>query len=137
MRRILAAASMVVLLGAAACLPSEKPMTVTDGPMQPACLNNGAEGTIEPIGATPKVVLQRTVGGKWVDWKWYEAGMDSEKPHVLSAAPSKFDGSYVIKYSDRKPDGTKLSGVIHLRVRSNGGGYTGKGFYVKFPKVCS
>lgn len=134
MRRVLAV--LVAVLGLTLATACEQSMTITDGAVKPACGNNAVEGKVSPVGATPKVVLQRTVNGKWVDWQWYTGSDDAERPHAISARPNMDDGGYFISYADRKPNGQLLTGTIHLRVRSNGGGAVSKGFYVKYPKVC-
>lgn len=131
MRRALAiAVVLVALVVGTGCEPA---MKITARPVQPACYNDAVTGTVTPAGATTKVVMQRTVSGKWVDWKWYR-GSDPV-PRVLTATPDA-EGVYQLDYEGEKPDGTPLTGVVHFRVRSSGGGTVSNDFYVKFPKVC-
>ena len=138
MRRMLGSvvAAMLLVVVGAACQPTEPAMTITAKPMQPACYNDGLEGTVTPIDATSKVVLQRTVNGKWVDWKWY-IGTSGESPHIISAPVSSWDeGAYWPQYADETASGVPLSGTIHIRVRSEGGTRFSNGIYVTYPKAC-
>lgn len=131
MRRVAMVGAALVMLAATACKPTPEPtVSITAKPIQPACYNHGLEG-VAPAGAA-SVVLQRTVNGKWQDWIWYEGGLPYEQPHRITA-PTR-GGDYAIQFSDRTPTGQKLSGVIHIRVRSGGGSAVSPGVYVKFPK---
>lgn len=132
MRKFLVLTALAVgCLGvmAPSCQPAETAMAITAKPnlTKPECGGNEyISGVVTPNGATSKVVLQRTVGGKWVDWKWREGNWDTTDG-VLSATPiSHGDGTayYNMNYW------ANSTSTIHLRVRSNGGGYVSPGFYV-------
>ena len=89
-------------------------------------------GKVTPKDATPKVVVQRTVGGKWVDWKWYESWLTSAQAHVITAPVDKSDGTFQVEIANDPANAARLSGSIHVRVRTNGG-QAGPGFYVAIP----
>lgn len=132
MRRTLAAAGLAIVM-LVACQPTEPSMTITAAELTPKCLNSVIIGKVTPANATSKVVLQRTVGGKWVDWKWYVGG---HSPAALITDAPIADGTFYLPYDTEKPDGTPLTGTVHLRVRSSGGTQFSNGLYVKFPKTC-
>lgn len=132
MRKFLAMAVLAVgCLGvmAPSCQPAETAMTITAKPSatRPECGGNeDVTGIVTPKAATSKVVLQRTVGGKWVDWKWREGNYDTTDG-VLSATllPGSGDSaSYTVLFW------ANSTSTLHLRVRSSGGGYVSPGFYV-------
>lgn len=129
MRRVLVAVALVLgALSVAACEPVTPPeptvgMTAKSDPAKPRCGSPAyLAGSIGET-ATSKVVLQRTSGGKWVDWKWYETGDSDEEPHVLSDVPRY--GEFMIGY--RVPSSKT---TIHLRARSAGGSVVSNGVYV-------
>jgi len=134
MRRVLVlVAAVAVVVGLGACLPPETAMTITakDG----GCSADAITGKVSPASATAKLVAQRTAGGKWVDWKWYKTSDSGETPSVLTAKPNA-RGEYTIGYNPNWLGLKKLSGVVHFRVRSDGGGYVSNDYYVRFPKAC-
>lgn len=126
MKKILMATALAALVVmSTACEPSA---TITAKPddATPVCASaDWIRGKVTPASATPKVALQRTVGGKWVDWKWYATESSSTGQQTLWA---KVDGSGAYALSYRIPGSTT---PIHLRVRSSGGGVVSPGFYVK------
>lgn len=126
MKRIAATAALV-LMALVATTGCEPKMTITaslDAGSRPGCGQVASVfGSVNPPAATKRVVLQRTQGGKWVDWKWI-SGTTGEAPHVLSAVPEP-DGKYRIGLA--VPSTTS---AIHLRVRSDGGVGVSAGFYV-------
>ena len=127
-----------MVVGAPSCQPAEPAMTIT-GAVESHCGDHTLSGVVAPAKATTKVVVQRTVGGKWVDWKWYETTLNSEPLHALAATPNKATGAYSVRIAFGHSDGigkpiTDLTGTtIHLRVRSNGGSATSPGWYWKMP----
>lgn len=118
---LMAAAVLVVASG---CTPSAKITADTDG-----AADCGTEitmgGSVTPADATPKVVLQRTVNGKWVDWKWHE-GYTYSAPHIIEAKVDRW-GSW---YMDPRAPVAPVGGVFHLRVRSAGGTVVSNSMYV-------
>lgn len=125
MRKIVAA---IVAISAWAMLSSCTPAaTITAVPdtTRPACYDLlTINGQIDPAGATTKVVLQRTVGGKWVDWIWYQTGDSDEQAHRLYGVVDS-DGSYFLNYN-----APWWATTVHLRVRSGGGSVVSPSFYV-------
>jgi hypothetical protein len=126
MRRVLvlvAAAVAVVAMAACEPTPPTVAMTVKSVPAKPAC------GTVAQLvgntGGTKasSVVLQRTSGGKWVDWKWVDS-WDSQDPHLLTARPNSA-GDYKLSWLAPTKRGT-----YHLRVRSAGGSVVSNDIYV-------
>lgn len=107
--------ALVALVATTGCEPK---MTITAKPIdtRPGCGQIASVyGTVKPAKATTKVVIQRTVGGKWVDWKWVTGDTGDTTPHLLSAVP-RSDGGFEIGFQvpfDPSP--------IHMRVRSAGG----------------
>lgn len=122
-------AAAFVIVGAPSCEPS---MTISAVPST-GCWSGVVEGQVTPANATAKVVLQRTVGGKWVDWKWYRTQVDTTK-RILSDVPND-EGVYVIQFTRQHESGAQWSGTLHLRVRSNAG-YIGPSWYAKIPADC-
>lgn len=125
MRRILMLVALAAgALGVAACEPAPKVTITAKAPSKGYC-GTAVEikGTVTPSDATPKVVLQRTEGGKWVDWIWVSSGSSSEKPHRISATVDggEYSSSFYMPISKN---------VLHLRVRSNGGSVVSNGVYV-------
>lgn len=131
MRRVLAVAAAVVMLAVGAgCEPStpepKVAMTARSYPAKPKCYSSARiEGNINGT-KTSSVVLQRTVGGKWVDWKWYQTGDTAEQPHRISTAPD-YDGTYALSYLG---PWSAPETVLHLRARSAGGSVVSNGVYV-------
>ena len=126
MRRVLAASLVVLALaGATACQPPAEPaMTIyaTSQP-QPECESiQGITGTVTPGGATPRVVLQQSVSGKWQDWTGYS--QHGGQPHLLAANVSS-TGTYRINYMVPRTTNTRK-----LRIRSNGGTRFSPTFYI-------
>lgn len=131
MRRFLAAAAVAVALvgGATACQPAEPAMTITAKakPYPLAASTSQITGTVTPAKATTKVVLQRTKGGKWVDWQACPAtGCGGFAPKVPQANVNQSTGAYSIDYPVQW-----CGQVIHLRVRSNGSTAYSKDFYTQ------
>lgn len=127
MRRLILAAGLAlgfVIVGAPSCQPGVT-ITATPNDLTPGC---GAvaylTGTVTPATATPRVVLQRTVGGKWVDWEWYSDAIDNTKGR-LGASVNQSTGAYSVAYW-----APITAQTLHLRVRSNGGGAVSNGPYV-------
>lgn len=121
---LLAAAALLLVVAATGCEPSA---TITAKPddTTPVCTSSDwIRGKVTPATATPRVALQRTVGGKWVDWKWYATTSSSGGQQIVWAKVSG-SGSYAMSY--RIPASTT---TLHLRVRSEGGGAVSPGFYV-------
>lgn len=123
MRRILGLVAVAgAVLAVSACEPA---MTITAHPSegQPlTCDSWQVTGKVSPASATPKVVLQMTVKGKWVDAK---APATFDAPHtVRSANVSQSTGGYAINVQ------YVWSYTQHFRVRSNGGGAVSPSFYV-------
>lgn len=133
MRRTLVVAVAMLGLALTACLPTEPVMTITAKPVK-ACRNNAISGVVTPAEAIEKVVLQRTVNGKWQDWNWYY-GSDVY-PRIITARVYQDDGTYQLEFEPEKPGGPELSGTIHFRVRSSGGTKFSKSFYVTYPGSC-
>ncbi len=132
MRRILIAAAMSVgVLAATACQPTEPAMTITAKRTSSCLANPTVEGKVTPATATPKVVLQRSSGGKWTDFKWYQTAESSEVAHVITDALDG-GGAYVLRF-----DPSNLKGTQKFRVRSNGSGYVSPSVYFTFPQVCA
>lgn len=131
MRRILAITAMAaaVLIGAA-CQPTEPAMTISAKPDKNplAYTTSYVRGKVTPSTATAKVVLQRTVGGKWVDWQSCPAtGCDgATPPKIPRANVDPATGAYAIAYPVQW-----CGKILHLRVRSNGGSTTSPGFYTQ------
>lgn len=126
-RRFLAVAAVaVVLMVATGCEPS---MTITAKP-DPAPMsttNSYVRGTVTPATATAKVVLQRTVGGKWVDWQACQAtGCWSKPAKVPTANVNQSTGAYAIAYPVQW-----CAHTLHLRVRSEGGSAFSPAFYTR------
>jgi hypothetical protein len=123
-RRLLAAAVVVLALAGATGCEASMTITAKADPARPACFGAGSiAGVVTPAGATPKVVLQRTEGGKWVDWKWF-VSHTSEGRHVISTtvdSAGKYRLSFLVPRS---------SATLHLRARSAGSGATSPGVYV-------
>lgn len=131
MRRIIGAVAVVAAFLIVQAAPASAAVTITAKAVGKPTCRNGAriEGGVLPVGATRRVVLQRTVGGKWQDWKWWNSGEESTwaKPHLLTDVPESFEqGHYSIQYL-----GSVKASIIHLRVRSNGGSVVSPGVYVK------
>lgn len=127
MRRILAAAALAIgLLAATACQPTEPAMKITaTAPMYPQAFTTSyVTGKVTPPTATKKVVLQRTVNGKWVDWKACPATGCGIDPKVPTSTVNQTTGAYSIPYP------VQWCGIVlHLRVRSSGGTTFSPGFY--------
>lgn len=74
------------------------------------------------------MVLQRTVNGKWVDFKWYSTysayAFHHSTPKLLTGAVNQTTGAFRIGYF---VDSYK---TMHFRVRSNGGSVVSPGFYM-------
>ena len=126
-RRFLAVAAVaVVLMVATGCEPS---MTITAKP-DPAPMsttNSYVRGTVTPATATAKVVLQRTVGGKWVDWQACPAvGCQGDASKVPAANVNQSTGAYAIAYPVQW-----CAHTLHLRVRSEGGSAFSPAFYTR------
>lgn len=116
---------------APSCQPTEPAMTITAAPDAAyACSDNAyLEGTVAPFAATKKVILQRTVSGKWVDWSWRSGNFDPTQGQVSATVEQWGEGRFLMNWW--VPNSTT---TLHLRVRSEGGGYVSNGFYVK--PVC-
>lgn len=115
-----------LLIGCAVTTACDPVTTITaTTASRPGCGQTATiDGTVTPASATGRVVLQRTVGGKWVDWKWV-TGNTGEVPHVLRSKVAPDTGTYVIPF--QVPFSTN---TIHLRVRSDGGSVVSRGMYV-------
>ena len=125
MRRILTAGLMVVgLLVASGCQPAEPAMTITaKASAFPTCGGDGElAGKVTPKTATSKVVLQRTKGGKWVDWVTPQGA--GETPRVQTSTVFS-DGGYQLYFM--VPNSTA---TIHIRARSDKGTAFSPGVYV-------
>lgn len=134
MRRILLTVGLTLaVVGGAACQPTEPAMITAASSV--GCDGAYVTGKVAPAKATTKVILQRTVGGKWVDWSWYQTYLDLEKAHVLSGAPDA-TGAYEIQFVHSHYPAGRLTGTLHLRVRSNGG-HIGPSWYMKIPDACT
>lgn len=130
MRRaaMLVGVAVVALLAATGCEPKMTIKAKPDNSDGYLCgITIHVVGSVNPIGATPKVVLQQTLNHQWVDVKgwasaddWYAAG-----PATARTANVRQGGTFSIPYYVDWPNGTK-----HLRVRSNGGGADSGDFYV-------
>lgn len=127
MRRVLTVAAAVLTLTVAACQPAEPKMTITaTAPMFPqAFTTSHVSGKVTPANATGKVVLQRTVNGKWVDWKACPGSCGPDDiPKVPRANVNQTTGAYSIAYP------VQWCGIVlHLRVRSEGGTAFSPGLY--------
>lgn len=133
MRRILALVLVAMaLLVASGCQPTEPAMTITA--KQIKC-NHLIEGHVTPFDATSQVTLQRTVNGKWVDWKWYHESDSTQTYATSGVSDSSVDlGYYVVNFSAEYPYTYKpLPGPLHMRVRSKGGTTFSNGVYVTTP----
>mgnify|MGYP006921472627 CR=1 FL=1 len=132
MRKLLAVGVVVVGFLLVQVAPASAAVTITAKAVgKPTCYNSARiEGYLTPATATPRVVLQRTVGGKWQDWKWYTILEEGQwrKPHILTSGIG--DGGIPAHYSVQYL-GTARASIIHLRVRSNGGSVVSPGVYVK------
>lgn len=127
MRKLLAMVAFGILVVAAtgcepamtiAAKPDPNPMSVT---------YSHVRGVVAPASATKKVVLQRTVGGKWVDWKACPAvGCQGDPAKVPTANVDQSTGSYAIAYPVQW-----CAYVLHLRVRSAGATAFSPGFYTR------
>lgn len=138
MRRIGLVAALVVaflIVGAPSCQPTEPAMTITAkvGQKPGACGDHvRIEGIVAPASASSRVVLQHTVGGKWVDLAWYKDS-DADSTPVLIAGPvNKPGGNYSLYFATRHGD-TYMSGTRHYRVRSDKGTAFSPGLYITFP----
>lgn len=122
---VVAVAALVLL---ASCTPT---VTITAKPAKTkaTCWENvRVEGIVTPKDATSRVVLQRTEGGKWVDWLWYNTGESEEVPHRIAGDVQRFEGQngeYSLDFNT-----PWWATTLHLRVRSNGGSVVSPGFYV-------
>ena len=101
-------------------------ITLQASPTHPVC-GTGAElvGTATPWNGTSRVMVQRTVNGRWVDWKWYSSSDTDAMLTRLAGVPDDLDGGFFIDYLTPVTKHT-----LHLRVRSNGGSVVSNGVYV-------
>ena len=114
-RTILAALGVMVLL--AACQPTPTATITATAPRNPYCWNPiEITGTVTPADATPRVVLQRTVGGKWVDWQWITYPADTTRTRLV-AVPNPTTGAYRLTFMAPGEEGV----TVHIRVRSDDG----------------
>lgn len=74
-------------------------------------------GKVDPPRATPEVILQRTVNGKWTDWLWYETNDSNEDPHRIRGGVDPYSGEWWMNPRAPYTGGRTYS----LRVRSAGG----------------
>ena len=113
----------MALVATTGCEPK---MTITakmeERGIRPA-FNAHVVGTITPAKATKTVVLQRTQGGKWVDWKQYPDGFIDKGLQLITAPVNQTTGAYRLTFY------VDTAGPLHLRVRSAGGAVS-PGFYV-------
>lgn len=124
--------AFVALVALSACEPKST-VTATVGPRD--CLNQEmtVTGKVDPPNATKKVVLQRTVGGKWVDFSWYQTGGDSGEVKVVRTAAVNSSGGYYFYVPDVYSwTWERLSGTIHFRVRTEGNGGISPSWYTTF-----
>lgn len=126
---VLGVAVMALVVGATACQPTEPAMeirvTMVEVVRTPGCaISETVPGDVIPHDATPKVVLQRTSGGKWVDWSWFTDSDDTTKG-LITATPDAH-GVFEVHYMVPRTAGT----TYHLRLRSNGGTHFSDGFYI-------
>jgi hypothetical protein len=125
MKRLLLALALLVAVTACDPAPPKATITATPAAKYVAIAHDTyISGKVTPAGATPKVVLQRTVGGKWVDLVERPTSFLNDKPVLRSAAVNPTTGAYKITMYP----GTYS--VLHLRVRSNGGTVVSPSFYV-------
>lgn len=120
------AVAMVAVVAFSGCEPAMKITAKT--PRHPlAASTSYVEGTVSPAKATPRVYLQRTVGGKWVDWKACPAvGCGADKPKVPVANVDQKTGKYRMAFPV-----PWCGTVLHLRVRSAGETEFSPGFYLE------
>lgn len=118
----------------AACEPATPTATIWAKAQEakPACNTQSyITGNVKPAGATPKVILQRTVDGKWVDWMWKTQQTGSRIRILFGNVQS--DGTYRIGFTVPGTEGA----TYHLRVRSEGGSVASNDVYVtpkQFPQ---
>ena len=127
MRRALVALTLVLCgVAAVACQPASKATITAKAQMtKPGCKSDSyISGAVKPAGATPRVWLQRTEGGKWVDWKWHTGSSGGRVRYLYGNVQD--DGAYRIQYSVPSTEGV----TYHLRVRSEGGGAFSNGVYI-------
>ena len=134
---------LLVALGVMGLTGCEPAMTITakiappPSPITPVCLNDPEIiGTVTPPDATKKVVLQRSSGGKWTDFKWYTTLDSSAEPELLTSGVNPYDGGYAIQVQ-RYYIGAKLRGVQSFRVRSAGSSAVSPKVYINFDACIS
>jgi hypothetical protein len=142
MRRVLvlvAAVAAVVTLAACEPTPPPTPTVGISMALSGGTCTAGSDvtvkGSLDEGVKTPKVTVQRTVGGKWVDLKWYRTSDTGEQAGAITAtvdSGSKFRTTFVQEYY-----GQKLPGTIHLRVRSAGGTVISNDRYLTFETSCA
>lgn len=124
MRRVwMAAAAVLCIVAATGCEPAPTATITAKAPSKGYCGTTvTVTGTVTPASATPRVVLQRTVKGKWVDWMWI-LGDTGEQPHRMygTVTNGKYEIPFYMPISKN---------VLHLRVRSNGGSVVSNGVYI-------
>lgn len=114
-------------LTAAACEPatSRASISAKAAMAKPGCgSETDISGVVKPAGATPNVTLQRTVDGRWVDWKW-KRGSSGGEIKILSTKVLA-DGTYRLRFTTPRTEGS----TYHLRVRSAGGGVFSNDVYI-------
>lgn len=112
---------------AVACQPTPPKATISAkaAMAKPGCkMETDISGVVKPAGATPSVTLQRTVDGRWVDWKWKRASSGGEIKYLSTKVLS--DGTYRLRFTTPATEGQ----TYHLRVRSEGGGAVSNDVYI-------
>lgn len=133
-KRIILASALAIaflVVGAPSCQP-ETPMTIRATPRttKPVCgASEYVTGNVNPDDATSTVTIQRTIGGKWVDWDWYPKADSTRKSKLVGSVLS---GQFKILYMAPKEKTT-----VHMRVRSSKGQYVSPGFYVSTSGACA
>lgn len=126
-RALLTLVAASACLAALACQPSTPKATISATPesAKPGCRQEtDLHGAVKPAGATRNVTLQRTVGGKWVDWKWKRGSSGGEIKYLSTKVLS--DGTYRLRFTTPDTEGQ----TYHLRVRSEGGGVFSNDVYI-------
>lgn len=120
---------LVAVLALVAVTGCEPKSTVTADRTE-SCTGLQVRGVVTPADATKGVVLQRTVGGKWVDFEWWQT-YDSGEPKAPVSSTVNSAGGYYLNVP-RSHWGQTLSGTVHFRVRTNLNGGISPSWYTTF-----
>lgn len=132
MRTAVVLAALVTVVALTGCKP-EPASTVTATVAPRDCLNQNmyVSGKVTPAAATKGVVLQRTSGGKWVDFAWYSTQDSGEVRAPIKASVNQSSGNFAMTVV-REYWGQQLDGTYHFRVRTEGSGGVSPSWYAKF-----